>query len=514
MGANLTLFQKGLALVAIPLLFQLLFLGLYLKMRADSDAAQESAALSRQVNTEAEEVFRLLTDAQNSMRGYVLSEDATFLQPYEQNLPAVARKIEYLQGLVRDPEQRTRAEQIADKAARLIDFLREAVELMRAGNREGAVAGVKRRTGEERMEALRQEIQEFLKHQDRLDGERTEALERTWRQQNWLVGVMIAISVLLAVGTAFLFSQAVSARLGVLNDNARRLAAGEELTAPMQGGDEIALLDRTFHAMAETIRRRVAELGTAVESLRRSNQELEQFASVASHDLQEPLRKIQAFGDRLQSKCGTQLGDQGHDYLERILTSAARMRKLIDDLLTFSRVTSKAQPFVPTSLTALAREVVSDLEGRLEQTGGRVEVDELPTLDADPLQMRQLLQNLIANGLKFHRPEVPSLVRVRGRLFPAGAEGRNGDGQPESLCEIAVEDNGIGFEEIYLDRIFEVFQRLHGRNEYEGTGMGLAICRKIVERHGGHITARSTPGQGATFLVTLPVQRTPEENSR
>ncbi len=237
--------------------------------------------------------------------------------------------------------------------------------------------------------------------------------------------------------------------------------------------------------------------------LERSNRELQEFASVASHDLQEPLRKIQAFGDRLRDKHSEALGEQGRDYLGRILSAAGRMRKLIDDLLTFSRVSSKAVAFGPVDLGRITREVLSDLEGRIQQTAARVEVDELPTVEADPTQMRQLIQNLVGNALKFHRPEVPPVVQVWGRPAPAA----NGEASGPMLRQIIVQDNGIGFEEKYLDRIFGVFQRLHGRDGYEGTGMGLAICRKIVERHGGSITARSTPGHGATFLVTLPQAR-------
>ncbi len=268
-------------------------------------------------------------------------------------------------------------------------------------------------------------------------------------------------------------------------------------------------LQQAHDELENRVRNRTAQLATANEDLERSNRELEQFASVASHDLQEPLRKIQAFGDRLSSKFGDQLTDQGLDYMERILASAARMRTLIDDLLSFSRVATKAQPFVSTDLGMVAREVVADLEGRMEQTGGTVELNGLPTIDADPLQMRQMLQNLIGNGLKFHRTTTPPVVKVRSRR----SSGPNGKGQPDQFCEIIVEDNGIGFEEVYLDRIFELFQRLHGRNEYEGTGMGLAICRKIVERHGGEITAKSKPGQGATFFVTLPVRQQIEVKS-
>jgi PAS domain S-box-containing protein len=260
--------------------------------------------------------------------------------------------------------------------------------------------------------------------------------------------------------------------------------------------------------LEERVRERTLELSAANEALRRSNRELEQFASVASHDLQEPLRKIQAFGDRLQGRFKETLGEQGREYLERMLSSAARMRLLIEDLLTYARVTTRAQPFVPVDLGVVAREVVSDLEGRLQQTEGQVELGALPVALADPLQMRQLLQNLIGNGLKFHRPGQPPVVRL-SQVHSGVDPCTNGDGAdpPAATVTVAVQDNGIGFEEIYLDRIFEVFQRLHGRGEYEGTGMGLAICRKIVERHGGRITAHSTPGEGATFLVTLPAQR-------
>ena len=250
-----------------------------------------------------------------------------------------------------------------------------------------------------------------------------------------------------------------------------------------------------------------ADLKAFAAKLEWSNRELQEFASVASHDLQEPLRKIQAFGDRLEAKAGPALGDEGRDYLGRMRAAAGRMRTLIDDLLAFSRVSTKARPFVPLDLGKIAGEVVSDLEGRIAQTGGRVEVGPLPTIAADATQMRQLFQNLIGNGLKFHRPGVPPPLRVSSR--PLGPDERPDPRAP--AVELSFEDDGIGFDLKYLDRIFNVFQRLHGRNEYEGTGMGLAIVRKIVERHGGSITARSEPGRGATFVVVLPVAQAPSE---
>jgi PAS domain S-box-containing protein len=256
-----------------------------------------------------------------------------------------------------------------------------------------------------------------------------------------------------------------------------------------------------------TERKQVEErLRAYAAQLEQSNRELEQFASVASHDLQEPLRKIQAFGDRLEARCGDALGEQGRDYLDRMLNAASRMQILIDDLLAFSRVTTPARPLLQVELAQIAREVISDLEADIESSGGRVELAELPAVEADPVQMRQLLQNLLSNALKFRRPDEPPVVKISSRPLDPPADPTLRHLAPRQFCQLVVEDNGIGFDEKYLDRIFNPFQRLHGRSAYEGSGIGLAICRKIVERHGGAITARSAPGQGATFIVTLPLR--------
>ena len=267
--------------------------------------------------------------------------------------------------------------------------------------------------------------------------------------------------------------------------------------------------------IAQGIERKRAEenLKAYAARLNQSNRELQDFAYVASHDLQEPLRKVRAFGDRLKAKYAEVLGEQGRDYLERMEGAATRMQDLIDDLLTLSRVTTQAQPFTPVDLNEVARDVVSDLEARIDQVGGRVEVSGLPTVEADRPQMRQLLQNLIGNALKFHREEEAPVVKVCGGLLQNRKEEPNGGPVGDRACQIFVEDNGIGFDEKHLERVFVPFQRLHGRAVYEGTGMGLAICRKVVERHGGNITAKSTPGRGATFIVTLPVKQS-EGNRR
>ena len=252
--------------------------------------------------------------------------------------------------------------------------------------------------------------------------------------------------------------------------------------------------------MEERVRSRTAELA-------RSNTELEQFAYVASHDLQEPLRKIQAFGERLDARYGSQLDADSRDYLDRMLSAATRMRTLIGDLLQLSRITTRGKPLAPTDLSVVAREVVSDLGGRLHDSGGRVDCGALPVVEADATQMRQLFQNLIGNGLKFHTPGTPPVVTVEATVVDRLPD----NGGPQ--CEIVIADNGIGFDEKYQTRIFAPFQRLHSRTTFQGTGMGLAISRRIVERHRGSLRCSSQPGQGSRFVITLPLRQTPEEGS-
>jgi PAS domain S-box-containing protein len=255
-----------------------------------------------------------------------------------------------------------------------------------------------------------------------------------------------------------------------------------------------------------TERRRLEELkDTALARLQRSNQNLQEFAMVASHDLQEPLRKIQLFAERLQEDFAPLLPEEGRDYLDRMQRAADRGRALVQGLLAFSRLTTRAQPPMPTPLREVADEVIQDLESQIATVRGKIVVGDLPTLEADPVQMRQLIQNLIGNALKFHKTDVPPVVQLGSQRLP-----ERSPGQP-TRWQISISDNGIGFDERYLDKIFKLFQRLHERGSYDGSGMGLAICRKIVERHGGSITARSAPDQGTTFLIELPERQPTEE---
>jgi PAS domain S-box-containing protein len=234
--------------------------------------------------------------------------------------------------------------------------------------------------------------------------------------------------------------------------------------------------------------------------LERSNQALRDFAFIASHDLREPLRKVQAFGDRLKSRCSKVIDSEAQGYIDRMQQAAGRMEDMLEGLLAYSRVTTHGSSFEPVDLGRITAEVLDDLEVRIAEEGARVQVDELPIIQADPLQIRQLLQNLIGNALKFHRQGVPPLVKVCSRPIA------------DDLIELVFEDNGIGFEERYAEGIFKPFYRLVGRSQYEGMGMGLAICGKIVERHSGSISAVSQPGVGSIFTVRLPIYQPPVKN--
>lgn len=225
--------------------------------------------------------------------------------------------------------------------------------------------------------------------------------------------------------------------------------------------------------------------------LERSNRDLEDFAAIVSHDLKEPLRKIVSFADRLEFS-DSELNDQALDSLERMRISADRMEGLIDAVLLYSKVSKDDEPMRTVDLGKLVAQVIEDLEDRISRTNGSIHLGALPVIEADENQMRQLFQNLLVNALKFHREGVVPVIRVESGVKEKG------------LWKIVVRDNGIGFDEKHAERIFEPFKRLHGKSDYEGSGMGLAICRKIVHRHHGEIRVKSQPEEGTTFSITLP----------
>lgn len=259
--------------------------------------------------------------------------------------------------------------------------------------------------------------------------------------------------------------------------------------------------------LEQQVQQRTQQLQASVQELERSNENLQKFAYVASHDLQEPLRKIQQFGDILKSQYQEKLGS-GVDYLERMQLAANRMSLLIRDLLNYSRISTQRDIGVFVPLQEIVSRAITDLELVIDETGAQVNIEPLPTVSGNPLQLGQLFLNLLSNALKFRQPDRIPQIAIRSVMV--AAEDLPPSVKPTRLASayyrIEIADNGIGFDDRYVDRIFEVFQRLHGKNQFAGTGIGLAICEKVVTNHGGAITASSRPGQGATFSVYLPLE--------
>jgi PAS domain S-box-containing protein len=247
-----------------------------------------------------------------------------------------------------------------------------------------------------------------------------------------------------------------------------------------------------------------ASLQDKINELKRSNKELEEFAYVASHDLQEPLRKLTTFSERLQTKFGNVLGSDGLLYLDRIVAATANMRLLIDNLLDFSRTATSGKHFVHADLKALLQESLNSLELKIEETGTTVIAEDLPAIDVIPSQIKQLFDNLLNNSIKFRKRDEPCLIKISCAPITPAEMTDWGLRSDQTYYRFSVRDNGIGFESEYQDKIFLIFQRLHGKSEYPGSGIGLAICKKIVENHNGIIFARGNPGEGALFSFVLP----------
>lgn len=310
----------------------------------------------------------------------------------------------------------------------------------------------------------------------------------------------LGVATLFVLLAAYLFGYIfVLRRVSILVGVAHKLTAGDldARTGLVYGKGELDLLARAFDNMALTLQKRKAErdyaetqLAHKAEELARSNAELEQFAYVASHDLQEPLRMVSSFTQLLARRYKGRLDQDADEFIGFAVDGAARMHKLINDLLDYSRVGNRGKPFEPTDCEALLHRTLSNLHVAIEENEARITHDPLPTVVVDESQIIQLFQNLIGNALKFHG-STPPHIHLAAR--------QNGH---EYIFSVA--DNGIGIDPQYHERVFVIFQRLHGREKYPGTGIGLAICKKIVERHGGRIWLESEPGQGSIFFFSIP----------
>lgn len=420
-----------------------------------------------------------LAAAESSQRGYLLTVDPNYLEPYHKTLVVVddllMRLGDSTTGL---PQQKDRFSLLYAYVRKKIDEMQRMVSLTDRDEVRAAIRQIKTDEGIELMRVISQLLTE-------MENEEFGLLEK-----NKKIAVnnreFILMALLLANGIGLLLS------LGVFY-------------AFYRNSNKVAELNQALSLanaeLEEKVDVRTQALLQYSEELQRSNRELEEFAFVASHDLQEPLRKIRAFGDRLQQKFSDQLGDTGSDYVKRMQAASKRMSTLIDDLLSFSRVTTKQRPFVRIDLNQVMHGVMDDLDYAIEETDAQLHIDPLPVIDADESQIAQVFMNLIANSLKFRQPDMRPIITITCEINVVSPISEDDCG----WCCLRFADQGIGFEAQYAERVFSLFQRLHGRDEYSGTGIGLALCRKIIERHGGTISAQSEPGEGAVFTIYLPM---------
>lgn len=313
---------------------------------------------------------------------------------------------------------------------------------------------------------------------------------RTVNELRYFMMAVTAATLAAVMLVAFFLSASISRPILELDTVTSRAAAGDmDQQIDLDLRDELGALARSFNTMLASLRQRTEALARSNADLERSNADLEEFGYAVSHDLKEPLRSVYGFLELLKRRAGAQLDEKAHGYIDRSLAGAERMRVLIDDLLAYARVSTGPRALRAVDLNQVAQDVLGALEQSVKESGARVEIEALPVVQGERAQLSALLQNLISNAIKFRREQ--PVIRISGR-----EEARH--------WQVSVQDNGIGIEAAQFERVFQVFQRLHGKEEYPGTGIGLAVCKKIVERHGGRIWLESQPGVGTTFHFTIP----------
>ncbi|GAA4404031.1 hypothetical protein GCM10023187_20710 [Nibrella viscosa] len=461
-----------LALVLISTGF-VLALYSYNQYREDGMRIESSYEVRNRLTT----VLLRLREMETAVRGFVFTKDTLYMETYTRNRKEVRNQIKALQAITYDAVLAAKADTLETLAESKLEIAERQTRAVR--NREIASAlPVYMRIGKLRMDDISRLVSEMAEREQVVMKERRDAATQSFRN-----------TVILIFVVSFMTFVTMIVSFNLLE---------KELANRQQVEDQL----RAFEE----------ELKEHIRQLKASNEELERFAFVASHDLQEPLRKIQAFGNLLELRYSGQLDKQGEDFLRKLTVSAERMSKMIKDLLNFSRLSMTQDEFRPVNLNEIITRIVEDQEWRIRALGARIDVEPLPVVEAVPSQMDHLFLNLIGNALKFSTTGETPVIRIAADIV-------DGADYPELIggktyYKITIEDNGIGFDEKYLDYIFKVFQRLHGKTSYEGTGIGLAICKKVVMYHKGYITAQSRPGQGATFVVILPEKQLNHEHDR
>ena len=452
---------------------------LAVKTTKDLARVQKSLTNTGSILLELDDLHLLVLSAENSQRGFLLTQVEADLAPFTRALSDLSEQIENIQAVKTEiVNQQHHIDELVSLIREKMAELQETVILALDGDAKQAIGLVKRGQGRtlslQIQRVFKQAINNELSHREMLY-KNLHAVE----QESTITFIISAFT------SAFLL-------LGMIALARVNLNSQQALQNSLQKQNE---------DLALKVDERTKELSLYSEELARSNRELEAFAFVASHDLQEPLRKIRAFGDRINRAYADELGEQGADYLNRMKNAAERMSTLISDLLAFSRVTTRGKDFVDVDLVDIVSGILSDLEIAIAESGADIKVDQLPTIQADPSQMHQLFVNLISNAIKFRHTGQSPKIQISYSTEEVIDDITN---QASTWNIFTLSDNGIGFEQEFADKIFVPFQRLHARSEYKGTGIGLAVCRRIVERHGGTILAQSELGKGTIFTIKMP----------
>ena len=457
-----TISMLGLASVILVTL-NILFYWSFIKQKETSDRVNQSQKNLRAL----EAVLSSVKDAETGQRGYLLTGQESYLKPHSLALKTIDREIKALKTLsVGDPAQQQQLSILEPLVRNKLAELQNTIDLRKNQREAAAVQLVLTNQGQELMDQIRLTIQQMqdTKNQQLQNWLTTKEQEARRLQWTFIPGIILNLMAFYLVYRAI-----------------------QKETSDRKQAE--ASLKKLNEELEHRVQERTTELKDANTNLLRSNRELEQFAYVASHDLQEPLRAINSYTQLLARKYQGNLDAKADKYIGYIVEGATRMQQLINDLLSFSRVGTKAKEFEAIACEAVLSKVLSNLRVAIAESRSVVTHDPLPTVMGDEIQLIQLFQNLIGNAIKFHREEPPR-VHISAQ-------------QSKNEWVFSVRDNGIGMEAEYFDRIFTIFQRLHSKSEYPGTGIGLAVCKKIVERHGGRIWLESTLGVGTTFHFTI-----------
>lgn len=503
MTENLTILKKGLILVAIPFLIQILFIAVLFQTNLDATRARAVSLHSKAVLAKVESIYRKLIEVQSSTRGLLLTDAERFAVKSKRLIGEVPGELKELAVLVRDnPAQQARAVQVGETARGFLAWQRHIGQLVSEGRGPEALAEARALRGASLFDPVRVSIEGFLREEERLDALRTRKLSNTYRQQLWTLSGGVALALLSVALLVTAFSRGITKRFAILSENAGRLAEGKELVEPLGGRDEIAELDRVFHAMAR--------------ALAEKNRENELFIYSVSHDLRSPLVNLQGFGQELghaakelrtlitkpefsessRASAVRLLDDDIHFSIHFIQTAVSRLSAIIDALLRLSRAGRVEYRLQMVDVKAIVNQVVGALHGSISERGVEVFVaDSLPETWGDPTAVEQVLANLIGNAVNYLDPGRPGRIEVGVVDDPEQSHA--------PFHTYMVKDNGLGIPESGMPKLFLAFQRFHERSA-KGEGIGLALVRRNVERLGGKIWIESESGVGTTVFVSLP----------